>query len=347
MKIGIVRELKTGETRVGLTPESVRRRIAAGAGVVVERGAGARAGFDDESYRSAGAILRDTAAEVWAGVDLIVKVKEPQPAEFASFRPGLGLFCYLHLAAAPTLAAALRERGVVACAFEDVRGRDGSLPLLKPMSHIAGRLAPQVGARFLETAEGGPGILLGGAPGVPGARVTVVGAGASGGEACRVAVGLGARVAVLDRDVAKLEALGREFGARVATFAATAGNIAASVAAADLVIGAVLVPGARAPVVIDRAMVRTMAPGRVIVDISIDQGGCVEGIRPTSLREPVYREDGVTFYAAPNMPALAGRTATLALGAAIEPWVDLFVRAGLEGAFAADAGLAAGRVSAE
>jgi alanine dehydrogenase len=340
MNISVPKEIKNGETRVGLTPAGCARLVAAGVRVRFETGAGARAGFDDGSYRTAGAEVVASAAAAWIGADLVVKVKEPQPSEFGYLRPDLALFTYLHLAAAPELEAAIRTSGLIAIAYENVAGSDGSLPLLKPMSQIAGRLATQVGARFLESAEGGGGVLLGGVPGVRAGRVTVVGAGNSGAHACRVAIGLGAQVTVLDLDVRKLEALDTEFGNRIATLAATPVNVAEAVAGADLVIGAVLVPGARAPVVISRAMVGTLRPGSVIVDIAIDQGGCVEGIRPTSLARPIYREGGVAFYAAPNMPALVGRTATLALTQATEPFLLRFAKAGVQAALETDPALA-------
>jgi alanine dehydrogenase len=342
MVIGVPREIKSGETRVAMTPSLCRRCRGLGAQVVVERGAGRSAGFADAEYRAAGARLAASAPAVWAQADLVLKVKEPLPAEFRHLRPGLALFTYLHLAAGPRLAQALVEHGVLAIAYETVEATDGSFPLLKPMSQIAGRLAIQVGAYFLQSQHGGSGVLLGGIPGTMPGHVVVVGAGNSGAHAVQMAAGMGARVTVLDLDARKLEAIDLEYRGRVVTLLSNPANLEQEVAGADLLVGAVLIPGAKAPTVVTRRMVARMRPGSVIVDIAIDQGGCIESIRPTSHRRPVYTEHGVIHYAVPNMPALVGRTSTLGLTQATEPYVALLAERGLARALGEHAGLARG-----
>jgi alanine dehydrogenase len=333
MKIGVVREIKNGETRVALTPAVAAGLVDRETPVMVEQGAGLLSGYPDDEYAGAGCLVVPDAKTVWGECDLVLKVKEPQASEFNFFQPGRGLFTYLHLAANPDLEEAIKASGIAAFAYEDLQASDGSLPLLKPMSQIAGRLAPQIGARFLETAQGGAGVLLSGLPGVQRGVVTIVGAGNSGAQACRIALGLGARVIVLERDVSKLEHLEQEWGPRVETLLSNPDNLERSVAAADLLIGAVLIPARRAPIVVTKTMVQQMRPGSVIFDIAIDQGGCIEGIRPTTIREPSYLDDdGVCRVAVPNLPALVGRTATLALTQATEPYIQTFKRLGVEGA---------------
>jgi alanine dehydrogenase len=342
MTIGVPREIKIGETRVSMTPSLCRRCVSLGARIVVERGAGAGAGFTDAEYRSAGARLASAAERVWASADVVLKVKEPLPSEYRLLRKGQALFTYLHLAAGRELAGVLLAKRVLGIAYETVEEADGSYPLLRPMSQIAGRLAIQVGAYFLQSQHGGSGVLLGGIPGTLPGHVVVVGAGNSGANAVQMAAGMGARVTVLDRDTGKLEGLDSEYRGRVVTLMSNTANLEQAIADADLVVGAVLIPGAKAPVVVTRRMVRRMRPGSVIVDIAIDQGGCIEGIRPTSHKEPVYAQQGVIHYAVPNMPALVGRTSTLGLTQATEPYVALIAHRGVERALAEHPGLARG-----
>ena len=342
MRIGVPKEIKTGETRVSMTPSLCRRCVQLGAKVLVEKDAGASAGFSDAEYRAAGATLAGSAARVWRESDLILKVKEPLASEYPRLRRGQALFTYLHLAAGAKLAAALLEQHVLGISYETVESSDGQFPLLKPMSHIAGRLSIQIGAYFLQTQHGGSGVLLGGLPGTMPGHVVVVGAGNSGTHAVQTAAGMGARVTVLDLDTRKLEALDTEYRGRVVTLMATAANIEHAVADADLLVGAVLIPAAKAPIVVTRRMVARMRPGSAIVDIAIDQGGCIETIRATSHAKPVYRECGVNHYAVPNMPALVGRTSTLALTQATEPYVAMLVEKGIERALAEHPGLAKG-----
>lgn len=342
MIIGVPREIKVGETRVSMTPSLCRRLTGMGAEVIVEKGAGASAGFVDALYREAGAALVTGAATVWKRADLVLKVKEPLESEYPYFRDGLALFTYLHLAAAPALAGALTRRNVLAIGYETVEAADGTLPLLKPMSQIAGRLSVQVGAYHLQSQNGGSGVLLGGIPGVAPGRVAILGAGNSGAHACRMAVGLGAQVTLIDVDARKLDYLDGEYRGAVTTLVSNPSNIERAVAAADLVIGAVLVPAARAPVVVSRRIVAAMRPGSVIVDIAVDQGGCIETTRPTSHAEPTYVARGVVHYAVPNMPALVGRTSTVALTQATEPFVAQLVEKGLERALLENRGLARG-----
>jgi len=342
MKIGVPREIKIGETRVAMTPNLCRRCIGLGAEVFVEKGAGARAGFTDAQYTAAGAHLVKSAAKVWHTADLVVKVKDPLSPEFKYFRPGLTLFTYLHLAACPELAAALVKAGVLAIAYESVESPGGFLPLLKPMSHIAGRLSIQTGAYLLQSQNGGSGVLLGGIPGTMPGRVAVIGAGNSGAHAVRMAMGMGARTAVLDLNLNRLETLDEEYRGGLVTLMANPANIELAVADCDLLIGAVLVPNAKAPTVVTKEMVKQMRPGSVIVDIAIDQGGCIETIRPTSHTEPTYVKHGVVHYAVPNMPALVGRTSTVALTQATEPYLVQMVAEGIEPALGNHPNLAKG-----
>ncbi len=342
MTIGVPKEIKIGETRVSMTPSLCRRCVALGAKVLLQKSAGLTAGFTDAEYRAAGATLVADAARVWRGADLILKVKEPLPAEYGLMQPGQAIFTYLHLAAGPELAEAMLKKNVLGIAYETVEASDGSFPLLKPMSQIAGRLSIQIGAYFLQSQHGGSGVLLGGIPGTMPGHVVVIGAGNSGAHAVQMAAGMGARVTVLDLDSRKLELIDTEYRGRVVTLMSNPGNLEHEVADADLLIGAVLIPAAKAPTVVSRRMVSRMRPGSVIVDIAIDQGGCIESIRPTSHEEPVYSAHGVVHYAVPNMPALVGRTSTLGLTQATEPFVVRIAQQGIERALAGHPGLARG-----
>jgi alanine dehydrogenase len=342
MQIGVPKEIKIGETRVSMTPNLCRRCVKLGAKVRVEKSAGLSAGFTDAEYRAAGATLVTRADKVWANADLILKVKEPLPSEYELLQEGQALFTYLHLAAGPELTKVLLQKRVLGIAYETVEGSDGQFPLLKPMSQIAGRLSIQIGAYFLQSQHGGSGVLLGGIPGTMPGHVVVIGAGNSGAHAVQMAVGMGARVTVLDLDTRKLEALDMEYRGRIVTLMSNPANIQNEVADADLLIGAVLIPAARAPIVVSRETVARMRPGSVIVDIAIDQGGCIETIRATSHTTPVYSERGVIHYAVPNMPALVGRTSTLGLTQATEPYVAMLVQKGVTAALDGHAGLARG-----
>lgn len=342
MIIGVPKEIKIGETRVSMTPSLCRRCVSLGAKVLVEKSAGLSAGFADAEYRAAGATLVGDVAKVWKAADLILKVKEPLPAEYGRLREGQTLFTYLHLAAGPELAKVLLKKRILGISYETVEGVDGSFPLLKPMSQIAGRLSIQIGAYFLQSQHGGSGVLLGGIPGTMPGHVVVVGAGNSGAHAVQMAVGMGARVTVLDLDTRKLEALDTEYRGRVVTLMSNPANIEQEVADADLLIGAVLIPAAKAPIVVNAQTVARMRPGSVIVDIAIDQGGCIETIHPTSHTSPTYQQHGVIHYAVPNMPALVGRTSTLGLTQATEPYVAMIVQKGVERALAEHKGLAKG-----
>lgn len=347
MRIGVPTEIKAHEHRVGLTAASVRELCAHGHQVLVQRGAGAGIGQDDTAYRAAGATLLDEAEAVFAAAELIVKVKEPQPREVGWLREGQVLFTYLHLAADPALAEALCERGVVAIAYETVTGPGGRLPLLAPMSEVAGRMAVQVGAHWLERPQGGRGVLLGGVPGVAPAEVVILGAGVVGTNALQAAVGLGARVTVLARNLDRLRTLDLAFGNRITTRYAELAAIEQSVAAADLLVGAVLEPGAAAPKLVSRAMVAGMKPGSVIVDVAIDQGGCVETSRPTTHAEPTYAVDGVIHYAVTNMPGAVPHTSAIALNHATLPKLIALADRGWRQAMADDPHLAAGLNVAE
>ncbi|MBI2159353.1 MAG: alanine dehydrogenase [Candidatus Rokubacteria bacterium] len=319
MIVGVPREIKPGEQRVALTPAGARALTEAGHRVLVERGAGAGSGIRDDDYAAVGAALV-AADEVWQRAELVLKVKEPLPPERPRLRPGQILFTYLHLAPAPELARALRDSQAIAIAYETVQRADGSLPLLTPMSEVAGRLAVQEGAFYLGRAHGGRGILLAGVPGVPRGNVVVIGAGTAGLNAARAAVGLGADVSILDVNLHRLRHLDDLFGGHVVTLVSNSFNLEQVVRRADLLIGAVLVAGARAPRLVTKDMVATMKEGAVIVDISVDQGGCVETIRPTTLLDPVYVVSGVVHYGVANMPALVPRTSTFALTNATLPY---------------------------
>jgi alanine dehydrogenase len=337
--IGIPKEIKDNEFRVGLPPDAVDALVADGHKVRVERGAGAGSGFSDPAYERAGAELVDAAGAFDA--DLIVKVKEPQPVELDRLREGQVLFTYLHLAASKPLTEGLLKTGVTAIAYEAVEDDQGQLPLLRPMSEVAGALAVVMGANFLERRYGGRGLLLTGIRGVPGGTVTVLGAGVVGTSAVRVATGLGARVVVLDRSKAALERVQSAFPTAKAALSDTQ-TVASAVAHTDVLVGAVLVPGAHAPRVITRDMIRAMPRGSVIVDVAIDQGGCVEGIRETSHTEPCYVEEGIVFSAVPNLPGVVPLTSTRALARATLPYVKAIAAKGWRDAALADAGLARG-----
>jgi alanine dehydrogenase len=321
MKIGCPKEIKPQEYRVGLTPHAAREAVAHGHDVIVEAGAGAGAGFPDADYVAAGARIADTAEEVFAAADLIVKVKEPQAAERARLREGQVLFTYLHLAPDPDQTRDLLASGATCIAYETVTDAAGGLPLLAPMSEVAGRLAPQVGAWTLQKANGGRGVLLGGVPGVAPAKVVVIGGGVVGTHAARVAAGMGADVTVLDRSLPRLRYLDDVFGGAFRTRYSSAGNTAELVAEADLVVGAVLIPGAAAPKLVSRAQLATMKPGAALVDVAIDQGGCFETSRPTTHEDPIYAVDGIMHYCVANMPGAVARTSTLALGNATMPFL--------------------------
>ena len=320
MIIGVPREIKPGEERVALTPAGARALVDAGHRVLVEHGAGAGSGLTDEEFARVGGVLA-AVDEVWAKADLVLKVKEPLSEEHGRLLSGQVLFTYLHLAPVPALTRALQASDAIAIAYETVQRPDGSLPLLTPMSEVAGRLAVQEGAFYLSRAHGGRGILLSGVPGVPPGNVVIVGAGTVGLNAARSAVGLGAEVALLDVNVDRLRAADDLFRGRVATLVSNAYNLERVVRRADLLVGAVLVAGARAPVLVTRVMVEAMKDGAVIVDVAVDQGGSVETIRPTTLLDPVYVVAGVVHYGVANIPALVPRTSTFALTNATLPYV--------------------------
>jgi alanine dehydrogenase len=342
MIIGVPKEIKDYEYRVSLTPDGARVLLQAGHRVVVEPSAGQGSGFSDDAYRQAGVQVAGSKAEVFQQADLIVKVKEPQLSECVLFRPGQVLFTYLHLASLPDLTKALVAADITAIAYETVEARDHSLPVLRPMSEIAGRLAVQIGAHYLGTVQGGRGLLLAGVPGVPPAHVVVLGAGVVGTSAVRIAVGMGARVTVINLDLDRLRFLDDLYGGRIATCAATESAIERAVVDADLVIGAVLVPGARAPKVVSRALVKKMKPGSVIVDVAVDQGGCCETTRPTTHSDPVYVVDGVLHYCVTNMPGIVPHTSTLALTNTTLPYIVRLASEGVEKAIRSDPGLAKG-----
>jgi alanine dehydrogenase len=342
MRIGVPTEIKTQEARVGLTPASARELVAQGHEVLVQSGAGSGIGFPDQAYQAFGAAIAVDAEEVFARADMIVKVKEPQPAEIARLREGQILFTFLHLAAERAQTEALMRSGATCIAYETVTDDRGGLPLLAPMSKVAGRMSVQVGAHYLQGTYGGAGVLLGGVPGVAPGKIVVLGGGVSGTNAARIAMGLEAEVTVIDRSLDRLEELDQRFGARLRTLYATTDAIEREVLSADLVIGAVLIPGAAAPKLVTRAMVARMRPGSVLVDISIDQGGCFETSRPTTHADPVFVLDGVTHYCVTNMPGAVARTAALALNNATLPFVLAIAGKGWSAALREDPHLLAG-----
>lgn len=342
MIIGVPKEIKDHEFRVALTPSGAGRLVEAGHRVLIEAGAGAGSGLEDERYRAAGVEVLADKPSLFERSDLIVKVKEPLAQEYPLFRKGQALFTYLHLAADRRLTEALLERHILAIAYETVERPDRSLPILKPMSEVAGRLSVQVGAHFLERTQGGRGVLLGGVPGVPNGRVVILGAGVVGSHATQMAVGLGAQVTVFNLDRERLEAMDTMYRGRVVTMTPNPDWVEKAVIEADLVIGAVLVPGGRAPKVIGRDTVGRMKKGAVIVDVSVDQGGCVETTRPTSHSDPVYLVDGVLHYAVPNIPGIVPETSTFALTNASFPFILRLAERGPEQAIRADPALAKG-----
>lgn len=336
MLVGIPKEIKVEEYRVGLVPGSVRELIHHGHEVIVETGAGAGTGFDDAAYRAAGAEIAGAPAEVFAKADMVVKVKEPLASEYKQLREGQVLFTYLHLAPDLEQTHGLIDSGCVAIAYETVTDARGGLPLLAPMSEVAGRMSVQVGAHCLEKEQGGSGMLLGGVPGVAAARVVIIGGGVSGTNAARMAMGLEAHVTVIDKNLAQLYALDLQFGPMLNTIFSTVDNIETEVMGADLVIGAVLVPGAAAPKLVSRDMVRQMRPGSVLVDIAIDQGGCFETSRPTTHAKPTYVEEDTVHYCVTNMPGAVARTSTIALNNATLPFALALANKGHRRALAED-----------
>lgn len=342
MIVGTVREIKNHEYRVGLTPESARELTAAGHVVLVEKGAGLGIGASDESYATAGAELVEDAAGVFARAEMVVKVKEPQAVERAMLRPGQILFTYLHLAPDPDQTRDLIASGAVCIAYETVTDSAGGLPLLKPMSQVAGRMSIQAGATALEKAHGGRGVLLGGVPGVLPAKVVVIGGGVVGFNAAQMAVGMGADVTILDRSTEVLEKLSDHFGASARTLFSSRSALAQCVAEADLVIGAVLVPGAAAPKLVTRDMLGTMKPGAVLVDVAIDQGGCFETSKATTHADPTYVVDGIVHYCVANMPGAVARTSTYALNNVTLPHVVRLAELGWQQALRSNPHLLAG-----
>ncbi len=342
MIVGVPKEIKEEEYRVGIVPSGVRALKARGHTVLVEKAAGEGCRILDRDFAEAGAVLVENSAELYGRADMVMKVKEPQVREYELFREGQILYAYLHLAPATELTAALLKRRVIAVAYETIQIPDGSLPLLVPMSEVAGRMAVQVGAHFLEKTQGGRGVLLGGVPGVRRGRVTVVGAGTVGRAATQIAVGMGADVYLIDLDPRRLVDMDDRFGNRITTLMSNYDNIWASVIESDLVIGAVLIPGARAPRLVTAEMVRGMKPGSVIVDVAIDQGGCVETSRPTTHQRPTYLVDEVIHYGVPNMPGVVARTSTFALTNVTLLYALKLADQGLESAVEQDAALAKG-----
>jgi alanine dehydrogenase len=339
MIVGVPKEIKNHEYRVALVPAGVHSLVADGHTVLVERSAGEGSGISDAEFAGAGAQLRPGAEDVFAEADLIVKVKEPLPEEYPLFHEGQVLFSFLHLAPNPELTAALLEQRIIGIACETVQLENGSLPLLIPMSEVAGRLSIQVGAHYLEKANGGSGILLEGVPGTPSAQVAIVGGGTVGTNAARIALGMGASVTVLDVNLERLRHLADSLPGRLTVLPSNDYNLKQAVAGADLVVGALLVPGARAKKIITRAMMAAMRPGSVIVDVAIDQGGCVEGAVPTTHDDPVYTLEGVTLYCVSNLPATVPRTSTLAFTNATLPYVSEMANLGPREALAADPAL--------
>lgn len=342
MKIGVPKEIKSNEYRVGLIPSSVRELSHVGATVYIEKSAGLGIGIKDEDYAAAGAKIIDTADEIFEKADLIVKVKEPQPSECRKLREGQALFTYLHLAPDPLQTRLLKESGVTAIAYETVTAKDGSLPLLTPMSQVAGRMSIQAGAHSLEIAGGGSGILLGGVPGVAPAHVVVIGGGVVGTNAIRIAIGMEARVTVIEKSLERLQWLDSKFGPKLNTVFATVDAIESYVAKADLVIGAVLIPGAAAPKLVTRKMLGNMRPHSVIVDVAIDQGGCFETSKPTTHQDPTYVVDDIVHYCVANMPGAVPRTSTFALNNATLPYVMNLARHGVKQALLNDPGFLQG-----
>ncbi len=330
MKIGCVKEIKNNEFRVGLTPDNVKAYVAAGHHVYMEKGAGTGSGFTDSEYVEAGASLLDNAEDIWKNVDMMIKVKEPLPEEYPFFKEGLILYTYLHLAADQEQTDALLKGKVNAVAYETLQEKDNSLPLLAPMSQIAGRLSIQEGAKYLEKKYGGEGILLAGVPGTPKANVVILGGGTVGMNACKIAVGMGANVTILDINLKRLEELDNRFGSQIQTLVSSDSNVERSVKNADLVIGSVLIPGASTPKLFKKKYLKEMKDGAVFVDVAIDQGGCGESSHVTTHDDPVYTLDGVVHYCVGNMPGAVPRTSTIALTNATVRYGLQIAEAGLE-----------------
>jgi alanine dehydrogenase len=342
MVIGVPKEVKDHESRVGVTPAGVKALVEAGHKVLVEQNAGNLSSFPDDEYQAVGAEIVGAASDVWRLADMVVKVKEPIEQEYFHFREGLVLFTYLHLAPLQKLTQALLDKKVTGIAYETVKDRAGTLPLLTPMSEVAGRLSVQVGAAYLEKEHGGRGVLLGGVPGVPPGNVCIIGGGIVGTNAAKMALGLGAKVTLVDLNLNRLRDLDDIFNGRLYTLASNSYNVERAVCEADLVIGGVLIPGAAAPKIVTKAMVSKMKKGAVIVDVAIDQGGCIETARPTTHSDPSYEVDGVVHYCVTNMPAAVPNTSTLALTNATFPYVLKLANLGAEAALKADAGFAEG-----
>ncbi|MGB9802779.1 MAG: alanine dehydrogenase [Desulfofundulus sp.] len=343
MIVGVPREIKDNENRVGITPSGVEALVKAGHEVVIETGAGLGSGITDEEYMAAGARILPTKADVYEQADMVMKVKEPLPEEYNLFKEGQLLFTYLHLAPEPELTRALLAKKVTGIAYETIQTNRGTLPLLMPMSEVAGRMSVQVGAQFLEKPYGGRGVLLGGVPGVPPAKVVIIGGGTVGTNAAKIAVGMGADVTIIDKNAERLRYLDDIFGPRIKTLISTSYNIKEAVKEADLVIGAVLIPGARAPKLVTEEMVKAMKPGSVIVDVAIDQGGCVETAdRVTTHSNPIYIKHGVIHYAVANMPGAVARTSTYALTNVTLPYALELASKGLARAVKDDIALARG-----
>jgi alanine dehydrogenase len=342
MIIGVPKEVKDHESRVGITPAGVKALSEAGHKVLVETHAGELSAFTDDDFQAAGAEIVGSAHNVWGLADMVVKVKEPVEQEYGFFREGLVLFTYLHLAPLPVLTDKLLTKKVTGIAYETIRDRQGTLPLLTPMSEVAGRMSVQVGASYLEKEKGGRGVLLGGVPGVPPAKVCIIGGGIVGTNAAKVALGMGARVKIVDLNLNRLRELDDIFNGRLITVASNSYNVARATAESDLVIGGVLIPGAAAPKIVTRAMVGRMMKGSVIVDVAIDQGGCIETARPTTHSDPSYVVDGVVHYCVTNMPAAVPNTSTLALTNATFPYVLRLAREGARAAILGDDGIREG-----
>ena len=342
MIVGVPKEVKDHESRVGITPAGVKALSEAGHKVLVETNAGALSAFPDDEYQNAGAEIVGSAHDVWRLADMVVKVKEPVEKEYLHFREGLVLFTYLHLAPLHGLTQALLDKKVIGIAYETVRDRTGALPLLTPMSEVAGRMSVQVGATYLEKEHGGRGVLLGGVPGTPPGNVCIIGGGIVGTNAAKIALGMGARVTLVDLNLNRLRELDDIFGGRLHTLMSNSYNVERAVCDADLVIGGVLIPGAAAPKIVTKAMVAKMKKGAVIVDVAIDQGGCIETARPTTHTDPSYVVDGVVHYCVTNMPAAVPYTSTLALTNATFPYVLKLARLGASAAIQEDKGIAEG-----
>ena len=342
MRVGVPAEVKNNEYRVAITPSGVHELVAHGHEVLIQEGAGLGSSISDDDYRAAGATIGATAEDVWDTADLLLKVKEPVESEYRHFRDGLVLFTYLHLAAEPALTAALVASGVTGIAYETVQLPNRALPLLAPMSEVAGRLAPIVGANAMLRPHGGPGLLVPGVAGTRPANVVVIGAGVAGTNAVALSVGLGAQVTVLDTNIQRLREMDDDYAGRIITIASNAFEIERAVLAADLVIGAVLVPGAKAPKLVSNALVKRMKPGSVLVDIAVDQGGCFEDTRPTTHADPTYTVHGSIFYCVANMPGAVAHTSTYALTNATLPYVRAIANSGWREALRADPALALG-----